>query len=363
MAHRLLKAAFGDQARNLPTYFLTRAVANATKEGRMRFLKAFMGIAGIGLMVTLALVVVFAATAGAGQSLSGKKVLFVNSYHEGYEWSDGEQNGALSVLKASGVEMKPHYMDTKRNPAESFLKEAGMKVKAAIETYKPDVVIVADDNGTKIMIQYYKDTSLPWVFTGVNWDAKPYGLPFKNATGVEEVALVKELIANLKTYAKGNRVGFLTVDSETERTEQRAYRDILKIQFAQEKFVKTLADWKENFKRMQGEVDILYLGNYAGINDWKWDEAAAWALEHTKIPSGSTYDYMMPISMLGMTKIPEEQGILAAKMALQILQGTPAGTIPIAQNKQAKLYLNVKLGTKAGIVFKPELVKNAEVIK
>jgi len=312
---------------------------------------------------TLALVAALTSSPAAAQSLSGKKVLFVNSYHEGYAWSDGEEAGAASVLKASGVEMRTVRMDAKRQPGDKAIKEAGLKVKALIESYRPDVVITADDIATQVLVRDYKNVSLPWVFCGVNWDASHYGLPFKNATGMIEVALLDKLFQNLKGYAKGTRLGFLTADTETERTEQQAYRKQLKIPFAKEKLVKTFADWKAAFRSMQGEVDALFLGNFAGINDWNEAEAAAWALEHGKIPSGAMYDFMMPYAMLGMTKIPEEQGIWAAKTALAILRGQSPGAIPIVANKEAKLFANVKLASKAGIVFKPELVSSAQILK
>ena len=312
---------------------------------------------------TLALVASLTSSPAAAQGFTGKKVLFVNSYHEGYAWSDGEESGAAKVLKASGVEMRAVRMDAKRQPSDKAIKEAGLKVKAVIESYRPDVVITADDIATQVMVHGYKDASLPWVFCGVNWDASHYGLPFKNATGMIEVALLDKLFQNLRGYAKGTRLGFLSADTETERTEQQAYRKQLKVSFAKEKLVKTFAEWKAAFKSMQGEVDALFLGNYAGINDWNEAEAAAWVLEHGKVPSGAMYDFMMPYAMLGMTKIPEEQGIWAAKTSLSILRGQSPGAIPIVPNKEAKLYVNVKLASKAGIVFKPELVSNAQVLR
>jgi ABC-type uncharacterized transport system substrate-binding protein len=315
------------------------------------------------VLSTLALLAVASSSPAAAQSLSGKKVLFVNSYHQGYEWSDGEEAGAATVLKASGVEMRVFRMDAKRHPEDKAVKEAGLKVKALIESYRPDVVIVADDIATQVMVHDYKNVSLPWVFCGVNWDASHYGLPFKNATGMVEVALLDKLLQNLKGYAKGTRLGFLSSDTETERTEQRAYHQQLKIPFAKEKLVKTFAEWKAAFRSMQGEVDALFLGNFAGINDWNEGEAAAWALAYGKIPSGAMYDFMMPYAMLGMTKIAEEQGIWSAKTALAILKGKSPAAIPIVTNKEAKLFVNVKLASKAGIVFKPELISNAQVIR
>jgi ABC-type uncharacterized transport system substrate-binding protein len=313
----------------------------------------------VAVLLAFVLVPVIALAEGP----AGKKVLFVNSYHQGYAWSDGEEAGAQRALSGSGAKLEFYRMDTKRNGDAAWLKDQIQKVKAHIEAQRPDVVIVADDNATKALVQGFKNVALPWIFCGVNWDASVYGLPFKNATGINEVALTVQLIDSLKAYAKGSRVGFLTVDSETERTEGRYYRSHLKLTFTAEKYVKTFAEWKETFKKMQGEVDVILLGNFAGINDWNEAAAAAFAFENTRVPSGAMYDFMMPYAMLGMTKIAEEQGIWAGKTALAILKGAAPASIPVAQNKEAKLYLNVKLASKAGVVFKPELVKNAEIIK
>ncbi len=312
----------------------------------------------------IVLALALAVSSAPALAQSGKKVLFVNSYHEGYEWSDGEEQGAAKVLRASGVAVEFFRMDTKRHGDEAAKKQAGLDAKAAIERSKPDVVIVSDDNAVKYLLQpFYRDAALPFVFCGVNWDASGYGLPYRNATGMLEVALTVQLVDKLKEYAKGQRVGFLTVDTETERSEQKAYREKLHLQFAQERFVKTLADWKAAFKELQGQVDVLLLGNFAGINDWNDADARAWAEANTRIPSGGMYDFMMPYTMLGLVKVAQEQGIWAGKAALAILKGEKPSAIPIAANKEGQIMVNVKLASKAGVVFKPELVRNAVVVK
>ena len=40
----------------------------------------------------------------AANTYTGKRVLCINSYHEGYEWSDGIERGIHSVLDGTGVE-------------------------------------------------------------------------------------------------------------------------------------------------------------------------------------------------------------------------------------------------------------------
>ncbi len=292
-----------------------------------------------------------------------KRVLYVNSYHQGYPWSDGEENEAARVFKDAGIELRILRLDTKRHPEETFLKAAGVKLAAEIKEDKPDIVIAADDNAVRLMAASQKDTVLPWIFCGVNWDSKRYGLPFKNTTGIVEVSLVVRVLETLKPFAKGTRIGFLTADSETERTEGGYYKKRLGLHLDREKYVTTLAAWKQEFQRMQSDVDILYVGNYAGIKDWNDGEAASFAAQYGKIPSGTAYDFMMPVAMLGMIKLPEEQGRWAAKQALAVLNGTAPNQIVVSENTDAKVYVNTTLSEKAGIVFDPRLMHRATLVK
>jgi ABC-type uncharacterized transport system substrate-binding protein len=323
-----------------------------------------MGTTYMNRLILAALGLLLAASAGPASAQAGKKVLFINSYHQGYEWSDGIEQGAAKVLRASGAEVEFFRMDTKRNNDEKSKKAAGLAAKAQIEKVKPALVIVSDDNAVKYVLEpYYKNGGIPFVFCAVNWDASPYGLPYKNATGMIEVALTTQLVDKLREYAKGQRVGFLTVDNETERVEQKAYREQLKLKFAEERLVKTFAEFKAAFLELQGKVDVLLLGNYAGITGWNDAEAKAFVEASTRIPSGAMYDFMMPYAMLGLTKIATEQGVWAGGAAVKILGGTSPSAIPLARNKEGQIMVNVRLAAKGNIVFKPELVRNAVVLK
>ncbi len=314
--------------------------------------------------IALCLAAVTTVLAVPATAQTGKKVLFIDSYHRGYEWSDGVEDGAEKVLRSAGVQVQFVRMDTKRHGDEKWKRQAGLEARAAIERTKPDVVIVSDDNAVKYVLQaFYKDAALPFVFCGVNWDARPYALPYRNTTGMVEVALTTQLVDRLKEYAKGKRIGFLTADTETERADQRAYREKLELGFAAERLVKTFAEWKAAFLELQGQVDVLLLGNNAGIPDWNDAAARAFAEANSRVPSGAVYDWMMPYAMLGLTKLPSEQGIFAGKAALAILKGAAPTSIPITANKDGQIYLNVKLAAKTGIVFRPELVRNAVVLK
>ncbi len=316
----------------------------------------------LALALATALLAVLAAPTSA--QVAGKKVLFVNSYHEGYPWSDGEERGARAAFQGTGVELRFVRMDAKRHSEEAFRKAAAAKVKAEIEAWKPDVVIVADDPAVQYVLEpFYKNAKLPFVFCGVNWDASKYGLPYKNATGMVEVAPVKELVGNLRAHAKGGRLGYLTVDSETERIEAPNYARTIGAPFAVQVFAKSYAEWKAAFERMQGETDMVLFGNTAGLADFDEKDAKALVARGTKVPTGCAYDFMMPYAMLGFTKIEDEQGAHAAAVALRILKGEPPASIPVVANKQSKIFMNLKLAGAAGVVFRPEIVRTAQVVQ
>lgn len=294
----------------------------------------------------------------------GKKVLYIDSYHEGYAWSDGITAGIKNILGDTNVELKIHRMDTKRNTDETFKKTAALKAKSVIEDYTPDVVIVSDDNAFKYLIQpYYRDAELPVVFSGLNWDAAVYEAPYTNTTGMVEVSLTVQLIDLLREYANGNRVGYLTADVLTERKNAEYYSKLFDLNFEKSYFVTSMDEWKDAFLKLQREVDIIIFENNAGIVDWDDDMTETFVLDTIKIPVGTTNPWIMQSSLLGLTKIPEEQGEWSAKATLDILNGASPSEIPVVNNKKGKLIVNLRIAEKLDLVLKSDVLRNAEIFE
>ena len=289
----------------------------------------------------------------------GKKVLYIDSYHEGYAWSDGITSGVRTALKDSGVELKIIRMDTKRNSGEDSKKEAAEKAKGVIEQFKPDVVIASDDNASKyLIVPYYKDSDLPFVFCGVNWDASGYGFPTKNVTGMLEVTPVPQLIEQLQAFAKGSRLGFLAPDILTAHKEAENYRKVFSLDPA-EYYAKDFEDWKKGFNELQGKVDILILDSDGGLYSDKAAEMQAFVEANTKVATGAAYDFMAPYAMLTFAKLAEEQGDWAATTALRILGGEKVSSIAPVQNKEGALIVNTRIASKLGIELPFEMIQSA----
>jgi ABC-type uncharacterized transport system substrate-binding protein len=177
-----------------------------------------------------------------------------------------------------------------------------------------------------------------------------------------EVELTNQLVELLKGYAKGERVGYITVDTETERKVADTYNQRFFNGQMQTYWVKTQEEFKTAFETAQQEVDILIVGNNAGSD--AWDEAGMkqFILSNTTIPTGSINDWMAPYAMLTLAKSSQEQGEWSAQTALSILDGKSPSDFPVTENKKGQLIVNLDLADKLGVIFAPSLLKNAVIL-
>ncbi|MEI8349795.1 MAG: ABC transporter substrate binding protein [Candidatus Omnitrophota bacterium] len=294
----------------------------------------------------------------------GKKILLINSYHQGYFWSDGEQEGVVKTLANTGIQLTIIYMDTKNNPSNEFCKEAGLKAKKAIEEFKPDVVITGDDNAFQYVIMpYYRNAQLPVVFYGINWDITVYGAPYKNTTGMIEISLVESNSNHLKKFAKGNKLGVLGFDSLGERDTAAYIGRYFKGEVVCMEFVKDFQSWKQKFLEIQNKADMIYITSPDGIKNWDIKEAEKFVLENVRIPTcADTGPALATLALLAVMKVPQEEGEYAAFTALRILDGEKPSSIPIVTNKRGDLYLNLKIAEKLNAVFPPSMLRSAKMI-
>ena len=168
-------------------------------------------VTAAGLFLS-ALAVPIVASSGSG------KCLYVSSYHRGYAWSDGVEQGLRNVLTGH-CEIHQIDMDTERNKRVEFKQSAAAADKREIETWQPDVVIVSDDNAAKYVLQQYcRDAAMPFVFSGVNWTVKEYGFPYSNVTGIIEVAPLEAMLTHAIKYSGGAKKAiYLGADTLTEQ--------------------------------------------------------------------------------------------------------------------------------------------------
>lgn len=296
-------------------------------------------------MISFALLVMISLPAEAS------RCLFVSSYHPGYAWADDIEEGVREVLIGQ-CEFHQLNMDTKRNKSERYIKAKALEVKQFIDEWKPDVVIVADDNASKYLVKpYYKDADIPFVFCGVNWTVSEYGYPYSNVTGMIEVSPIRQIFEKIHQIVPQARRGFyigantLTEHKSYLRFRKVAERDNIRLE---KRLALTQAEWIDAYREAQ-QGDFIILGTKSGINDWD-DLAANQAVaKFGKKLSLTDYEWMVRFATLGLTKVAKEHGEWAAMTALEILNGVRPIDIPIIPNQRWDMYVN------------PDLVKRIDV--
>ncbi len=312
------------------------------------------------LLLVLGVIAAIAVSAQATEpSFAGKKILFINSYHEGYPWSDGIYQAIEDTIRGTDIQLVQFEMDTKRHFSEQSKKTAAEKARSLIGTFQPDVVIASDDNASKYLIApYYKNSKVPFVFCGVNWDASDYGFPTENITGMIEVQLIDQIVATLKKYAGGDRIGFIKGDDLSARKEAIFYEKRFNINITR-RFVKKYSEWQRAYLDLQKETDMILVGNSASIPDWNPEAAKQFVEENTTVPTGNWDKWMKDYALVTYATVPAEQGQWAAKAALKILNGTAPGSIPVVANKKAEIYRNMRIAKKLNIVFPIDFIRRS----
>ncbi len=305
-------------------------------------------------------------------SIEPKKLLYINSYHKGYRWSDDIEMGLFKALdikinpdqtldtSQSQVDIKILRMDTKLHPEEGFKKQAALKAKALIDQWKPDIVVASDDNASKYLIApYFINKALPFVFCGVNLDASVYGFPAANITGMVEVGPVRETLDLLKSFARGNRTGIIGADNISNRRWADRLKIIAAIPEKNIHLVHEYPEWEKKYLDLQSSLDILIWLGHPGIRGWDAKQAYDFVLKNTRIVSGGFNNNNVSFTLLGRASIAEEQGWWAGKTALKILSGTDPAAIPVTTNKESQLFLNMELAQRLGIKFPMALMEEA----
>ena len=298
------------------------------------------------------------------QDYKGKRVFILHSYDEQYPWTYAIHQIIRSILTGAEITSQVFYLDTKHHASEAEKLHSAQQAKLHIEQFKPDVVITSDDDAVKyVLMPYYKNSKIPFVFCGLNVEPRVYGLPYRNTTGMLEVELLSKTVKNLQDYTKGQRIGTLALDGFSERKRVENYREQLGKEVDRSYFSRSVEEWQEGFLRLQHEVDMVILLNPKGLTGFDMDEAQDFVERNIRVPTGSYVPWMSKMSLLGITLIPEEQGAWAAQAALKILSGQEPDKIPITQSKEGKLFINMRIAEKLGITFKSSLLRVAEIIR
>ena len=161
-----------------------------------------------------------------------KTVLYLNSYHNGYHWSDGLLEGIRTVLNGSSykVDLQIEYMDAKKYDYDIISRNLYSLYKEKFKNKVFDVVILSDNDALNFVNQHRHDLfkNIPVVFCGVN-DLKPLDLIAGDITGIVELyVFIGTLQVAKALHPAKDRLVFLIDDSTTGTAIRHQAENLIK---------------------------------------------------------------------------------------------------------------------------------------
>ena len=276
------------------------------------------------------------ATAAAEQ-----RILVLQSYHPGFAWSDRITQGILDTVPHNII-VQVEYMDTKRLNTAAHFANLEQFWRQKFQTFRYDAVITVDDEALLFAKKYRPSLfpNSPIVFCGVNNILPESHSPADKITGIMESVDIAGTVAvaqKLQPQAKE-----LLVVSDQSLFGQQS-RQLLEQSEATRNSHLTITylhhlSLPDILARLAGaSTDSIVLNlpfhRDAAGKQYQSDEVTARVSAASTAPVYTLWDHDMEHGVVGGHILSGyNQGQTAATMALQLLQGTPASSLPIITN-------------------------------
>ncbi len=306
------------------------------------FEKRFMNkISKIRLSIIFILIIFLSQTFIYASASKSYKILLLNSYHQGYTWSDEIISGVSTVFEATAhpYEIDIEYMDTQRIMSSEYLNSLKTLFSYKYQDSNYDVIISSDDAAYNFLRENSKDLfgSTPIVFCGVNSFNKTDIEELPQFTGVVETYDISETIQiALKQNPNINTIYYINDDSLTGKSIMEEFQPVI------EEFSNQV-----NFKRIDGfnyqniieqsinlpnDSIVLFLIYFKDRMDnvFSYDESISMLYDKCNRPIYGVWDFHLGHGIIGGKLVSGyNQGELAALQSLQILEGTEPKNIPV----------------------------------
>lgn len=336
-----------------------------------------------GLTPWVCLLVLFTACPCAAADSgppSQTRIFIVDSYHRDYLWSQETQAGLCAALLEAGlldslaeqeeftakdyldngqVVLTKAWMDTKRKNSRSQITEAVARTVRLIKDFRPDIILLGDDNAANYIGNQYVDSGIPVVFWGINGLPVRYGLidsmerPGHNVTGVYQAGYLRENMLFLKKLVPEIRtMAVLSDDSPTGRSkvkeiERLAQADELPVKVIGSVVTNAFEEWKTQALRWSKKVDAFFDVNHNTLKDVNGEpvdqfEAGRWYLTNILKPDcAHEKQFAQEGILLVVDDSGFKQGYDATRMALEIiLHGRDPAELPVTAPARGPVIIN-----------------------
>ncbi|MDZ7797879.1 MAG: ABC transporter substrate binding protein [Candidatus Marinimicrobia bacterium] len=303
-----------------------------------------------------------------------KNVLFINSYHYGYEWSDGVLDAVYKRFVASDIDIRLHtlYLDSKRISDPAAWKKMFLH---KLESYPPDyfdLIIASDDNAFNILLdaghEYHR---VPVVFCGVAEKDETIRQKCPRFFGVKDhIPFYENIRLGRKLFPTTENIAIITDNSETGISHRKIaemavsqidLEDVNLIWLDGSKGLRT-ADLIARLKKLPENTFVIFSIWQVGGNNTHREMHKHYPLiiEASNAPMFTNTDLGLKKGFLGgYVSSSRQQGDLSAQLALKFLSGVSPENVGFFEADN-ECYFNWKQMRRWGI-RKRELPENAVI--
>lgn len=160
----------------------------------------------------------------AGTTITDKKntfdILILNSYHQGFTWTDDIVAAAIATTSAelNNAEFHVEYMDSKRHPGSHLYDILSKSLALKYQRRQPNIIITSDDDALNFIEEYHHKLfpKVPVIFCGVNSVKKALSVDRDYFTGlVETLDMSANIALALRLFPQTNEIVIVSDSSPT----------------------------------------------------------------------------------------------------------------------------------------------------
>ncbi|MBI5297403.1 MAG: GAF domain-containing protein [Chloroflexi bacterium] len=288
-----------------------------------------------------------------------KQVLYINSYHPGYKFSDDIQKGITTAfLEQGNITLRVEYLDTKRLNSPEYLEEINQLFKLKYKDANLDLVISSDDAALNFLFQN-ADTlfpDVPVVFVGANYFDETRLKGYERFTGISEEADIRGTIdLALGLHPTVRKIVVVNDISVTGQNIHRAF-DTLILEYPQITFEfledVTMDEIRQRIGTLPQDSLVLltiFSKDKAG-SLFEYDQFTSLIAESSSVPVYGTWDFSLGYGIVG-GKLTSgyTEGERGANLALRILAGEDPASIPVDKQVKSQYMFDYKVMEKWGV--------------
>jgi len=301
---------------------------------------------------------------GHAEYETARRVLLLNSYHRGNPWSDDIEQGIRDRFATAGrdVELSVEYFDTRRFVDDEQLENMSAYLGVKYLQYPFDLVMVSDNAAFDFAMEHRTGLfpGVPVVFCGVNGFRSSLLKGNRDVSGVvEELDIEANVDTALKIHPGTTTLAFIisTGDVTSRRIaefEQSALYGELQKRFRLVVLKDaSLEEIRRELSRLPLKSVLFLMGgprNTGPGRPLNQMEIAKEVASMSPVPVYAFWDFQLGSGVLGGRILSGiDQGREAAQIALRILDGAPADSIPIRFQSPATPTFDFKVMQRFGL--------------